>query len=372
MTPPSDTEQVIQAFRLGWTLAELRGRYRPGVAVVREPPGGVRSDHALPLADERSIDEQLIELHGSLSELADKLGVDPTTNEPGVGQLGSQLRSNRSDQLWEKLAELAYRWDAFIQDTLVIAASVAAAYQLGRGLAETYWALDPGVQDPEDWRAWQFVLGERRCRVLGRLAARLVDYVDPLTVPAVTASLNAWVAVAADPERRHAPATLAALYDQGLLWRDLFRGERRPEDLAASERPLRHVGLVLPVLRAFYLQIIFVVIGAGLLAVSAAELAAGSATKANTFIAILAGLGITSAGAYARAKGMATSLIDHLRTAFERDRVGVAATLAPAPSRSITAPLKGRAELQIDTASPRITSPLAEVSPAEPPISVTR
>jgi hypothetical protein len=372
MMPPTDIDKVVQTFRLGWTLAELRGRYRPGLIPVREPPGGMRTDHALPLADERSIDEQLIELHGVLNKLAGEIGVDGDVNLPGMSQqttysvwfdqLGSQLRARPTHEVWELLTEVAYRWDAYIQDKLVITAPSAAAYQLGRGLAETYWALDPTIEDPDDWRSWYFLLGERRCRTLGRLATRLVEYVDPLTVPAITSSLNAWAAVAADPDRRKPPATIAALYDQGLLWRDLFRGERRPEDLAAK-KPIKQFGLVLPVLRAFYVQIILGLIAAGLLAFSGAELAAGSATKTNTFIAVLSGLGITSAGAYARAKGMATSLVDHLKTAFERDRVGVAATLAPPPARSLTAPLRSRGQLQIDSASPRISAPVAGVKP---------
>jgi hypothetical protein len=34
---PSDIEQVRYAFRLGWVIAELRGRYRPDRFGKREP-----------------------------------------------------------------------------------------------------------------------------------------------------------------------------------------------------------------------------------------------------------------------------------------------------------------------------------------------
>ena len=366
---PGDAEQVLQAFRLGWALAEVRGRYRPGVPLIRRPPGGTRTDHALPLADERSAAEQLIELHTALAELAAALGVGGSIPPvPGAGAgaqtypahlawLGSQLRQAPTAPLWEQFTESAYAWDAFVQDQLVITASRAAAYQLGRGLAETYWALDPSIEDAADWRSWQFLLGPRRCHTLGRLVARLVDYFDPLTVPAVTTSLNAWAAVAVDPQRRTQPAILDDLYDQGLLWRDLIRAERSPADLAASVRPFERISAVWPVVKAFWVQIVLAVAGAGLLAFSASELAAGSSTKTNTLIAVLSALGITSAGLYARAKGIATSLFGRLQTAFDRDRVGVAATLAPSPPRTITAPLPGRTRrYEIDSASPRLAS----------------
>jgi hypothetical protein len=93
------------------------------------------------------------------------------------------------------------------------------------------------------------------------------------------------------------------------------------------------------------------------LAFSASELAAGSSTKTNTLIAVLSALGITSAGLYARAKGIATSLFGRLQTAFERDRVGVAATLAPTP-RTVSSPLTSRTRRhELDSASPRLASP---------------
>jgi hypothetical protein len=107
--------------------------------------------------------------------------------------------------------------------------------------------------------------------------------------------------------------------------------------------------------KAFWVQIVVALAGAGVLAFSAAELAAGSATKTNAFVAVLSGLGITSAGLYARAKGMANSLVDQLKTAFERDRVGTAATLAPRPKRAL--PLAGgtaKCKAQVESASPHL------------------
>ena len=53
-----------------------------------------------------------------------------------------------AQRAWEDLAELLYHFDAHIQDRPRRSRRPKpAAYQLGRGLAETYWALDPTAAD---------------------------------------------------------------------------------------------------------------------------------------------------------------------------------------------------------------------------------
>jgi hypothetical protein len=52
-----------------------------------------------------------------------------------------------------------------------------------------------------------------------------------LTIPAVSISLDAWAEVATDSTWRDEPTARRWLFKQGLLWRDLIRGERRPADL---------------------------------------------------------------------------------------------------------------------------------------------
>jgi hypothetical protein len=71
---PGDRELVLAAARLGWTLAELRGRVRESVSgppLDRARPKGI-----LPLGQERSQKEQLIEYGNVVSGLAKRLDVD--------------------------------------------------------------------------------------------------------------------------------------------------------------------------------------------------------------------------------------------------------------------------------------------------------
>ena len=76
MTAPDDAHKVMSALRLGWYLAEARGRNRPG-----GPPGSSARmpdhiDHALPLRNERSATELRIEAQFVIAVLARGLHVD--------------------------------------------------------------------------------------------------------------------------------------------------------------------------------------------------------------------------------------------------------------------------------------------------------
>ena len=84
----------------------------------------------------------------------------------------------------------------------------AAAYQLGRGLAEVYWALDPAATcDPPAPDCWVFLLGASRCKELARLAGRLSGYFNPYCCPALAGTLRLWQSVAGDRSGEAAPRT---------------------------------------------------------------------------------------------------------------------------------------------------------------------
>jgi hypothetical protein len=338
---PDDPSSVVAAFRFGWAIAELRGRYRPGVSHVEElPPGPAvkRTEHALPLASERSPKEQRIEVFKIVAGLSEQL--DLTFTDADGATMASKLdgpireldKEPEKHTAWNQLTETFYEWDAQVQDGLAMQPLRSAAYQLGRGLAETYWELDPDVADALDSRSWDVVLGEPRRLALKRSTARLSAYLEPLTIPAVCESLDAWGEVASEPAWRQQPNARRFLFRQGLLWRDLVRGERRPEDLTLTRGVIGRIGMILPVLRAFWPQILIGVLAVAALVVGASQLAAETGSKSgNTLLSILGGLGLTSASLYARAKAAATSTFDALRRAFEAERVGAAATLRPKP-----------------------------------------
>jgi hypothetical protein len=72
----------------------------------------------------------------------------------------------------DSFTEALYQWDAAIQDHLASASfGESSAYQLGRGLAECSWALDPNWP-PNEVMGWEHVLGSERCVALTRLLER--------------------------------------------------------------------------------------------------------------------------------------------------------------------------------------------------------
>jgi hypothetical protein len=76
MAVPEDSDAVLAAVRLGWYMAEVRGRNRPGAHPGSPLKLPKRTDHALPLEMERTAPELRIEAQAVLKALADQAGVD--------------------------------------------------------------------------------------------------------------------------------------------------------------------------------------------------------------------------------------------------------------------------------------------------------
>ena len=167
----------------------------------------LRKDFELPLSNERSQTEIRIELFDAAEEdLTRELKLAPS-DEHGhpllelIKLLLVAMEAEGADRehLWKGSARepgLAYhffKWDAQNQDELVLGATQVAAYQLGRGLAETYWALHP-ERPPHEMGSWKSVLGERRRDTLLRLAGRLSAYIGPLVLAAIDESVRTWSA----------------------------------------------------------------------------------------------------------------------------------------------------------------------------------
>ncbi len=229
MSVPDDADIVLAAVRLGWYVAEVRGRNRPDAP---RRPGQIppdRSGHALPLRAERTDSEMRIEAQVVLQALAARLGVDAVWGEwfrysPSVDRVGKRLArliAKRRPEVplddtkipgeWDALAEIIYRFDAHIQDVLTaFSDSQACGYQLGRALAECYWALDPGITEPAAGPApgarpagpppdsWRFLFGDERCQEMSRLLGRLSAYMHPYTAPAIAGSIEIWKGLAAN------------------------------------------------------------------------------------------------------------------------------------------------------------------------------
>lgn len=347
MADPADQDAVLKALRLGWAMAEARGRLRTG------PPKSVgrpnRLEHALPLEDERTWSEQTIEVEAIVAKLAQDLHVDFALHElsgqSGNDTAGSRLQelsmalakartaddTNRLRVKWDETCEFIYAWDEKIQDSLAPGSfSVASAYQLGRGLAETFWALDPGATG-DDPRSWGFVLGSSRLSQLSRLLTRLADYFPAATAQTVSDSVAAWGEVAADSIVRARPETVSMLHEQIRAWHDALLLEQSLSARVPPRDYLRQARAIAPVLRAFLPEASIGLLGLVAALVAAALFAVGGVNSAVApVLAILSGFGVTSAGALARAKNEAHSLFAQLQLAMNADVFREELTLEPA------------------------------------------
>jgi hypothetical protein len=343
---PSDLPAVRYSFRFGWAVAELRGRYHPDHFDRRDPGGEhvfKRGTFQLPLAAERSPAEVRKELIETVEALSKQLELDKVVKvQQSWEALKKQLEESEAAKgrktIWEAATKGFFQWDAHIQDALVLEAPRTAGYQLGRGLAETYWGLEAEKQ-PDEMGSWEFVLGKRRSEILQRFAARLSSYLGTSVVAAIEGPLAAWSALAETPDLRGKPEAMMDLYKQGLLWRDLVRGERQTADLSLSvglEAPpvavvWRELGLYKQALSSLRVPLIIGLFGAAVLALGGLLLASGTGNNGlSTAISILGALGLTSASLYARAKANITSLVTDLTRKVEAERVRQAADLCPA------------------------------------------
>jgi hypothetical protein len=365
-------DQIRAALNLGWSMAELRGRIRYGHV---EPPGTVdyqfprEEYHALPIGGEHSLVEQQIATRVAVGLLAERFSLNdplPQRNEAPpdtIKKLAMDLEQKleaaeknsapvRPDayppgsevaKAWEAASEAIYYWDEQIQDGLGVSAELLAAYQLGRGLAEAFWALDPDAPEPDRRPtvastespphpgSWEFLLGPRRQQMLGACLALLEGAFAPLTGPAVRGPLTRWCALVGDKKVRHgSEATLVALRGQLHNWRDVLLGSRDPISFAKGFGLKVAFQQAVRVARTLPLET-FLLLG-GIALMAAAGYALGSdTTKTGTAVAatVLGFFGVTGAGLLARAKAQAAVLSVHLREAFYRDLVEKQATVLP-------------------------------------------
>jgi hypothetical protein len=342
MTVPDDAGNVTAAIRLGWSIAEVRGRNRP------DPPPGAKASlpgppsKALPLRVEQSPAEVRIEAQAVLAAMARELRLDKhkdQTDFPAAidGQAKRLFEAREAaagagdpEAEWLSLQELIFRFDEHIQDTLASGPdTVSAGFQLGRALAEPYWALDPGLPDktpsPE---AWWFLLGPERSAEMGRLAGRLTAYFHPFTAAAIAGSVQIWKHVAADPAwRKNADDRL---YLQTRRWYELVIMRQDPTTLVQPYALIRNFRMVARALRIFWPELVGTVIAAAALSGFAVALGQHNISSlAKSALGFIAITGFSAAGLTARLKNQAQALVTRLRQDVYTDLVAVAITTAP-------------------------------------------
>jgi hypothetical protein len=187
---PGDADGVVTAVRLGWYMAEVRGRNRPGGPPGNPAPQPHLVDHALPSPGGGSPASARIEAQKVLATLAVKLGLDRSYRDTSYSETVEQMAkvldvSRRSDNqpavlaTWQSLAAVIYEFDAHVRDTLATQSEAAATgYRLGVALAESYWALDPdSPDDSASPTSWVYMFGGQRSDEMQRLLGNLAAYV---------------------------------------------------------------------------------------------------------------------------------------------------------------------------------------------------
>src|SRR5580693_7349654 len=439
-----DADDVLSALRLGWAVAEMRGRNRPD-----GPPGEVigmpdHVDHPLPLRIERGRTELRIEIQSVVAELAQELRVDDAPDGTSfTAALGDKTRllahagaskavdalqralgilqqldatdttesarqalavgldtqrdmvarrqqalaavqfSHASEatvqleqaccageeagqtalehileaivqqspqavaqaalqqlqelaaaarQPWADLAELMWQFDAHVQDRLAaLSQTQAIGYQLGRGLADTYWALNPGQEHGS--ASWSFLLGERRCGELQRLTGRVAAYMGEYTAPAIAGSLEVWRAVVAAPGWMGDPTkTSRALYSQIRRWYELIVLGQDPTTLIGPAAVMRNYRTLARAFQLFWPELIATVFGLGaLITLLFLVNVGGAAAWAKTLSGVLAAVGLSLAGLTGVLKNSAQALTKRLRQDAYTDLVALAVQTAPTP-----------------------------------------
>jgi len=361
----------MTAVRLGWFIAEVRGRNRPDA-----PPGAADRlpgppGHALPLHVEQTPTELRIAAQGVLAAMARNLGVDGAGANHGSytaaieaqAEALAKARAGSTAALvaatdgaaapdaaaavpstvaavvsaapgdpaaqWDALQELIFKFDEHIQDALALGPdTVANGYQLGRALAEPYWALNPAVDTDQSPAAWQFLLGSSRCNEIGRLAGRLGGYLHPYTAAAIAGSVQIWKHVAADKAWRS--NAHGYLYRQMRTWYELVVMGQDPTTLVRPYALTRNHRMIMRALRIFWPEVLGIVVAAGALSGFVVLLGENKVNSVlNSALGLIAIAGFTTAGFLAKLKNGAQAMVTRLRQDVYTDLVAVAITTVP-------------------------------------------
>ncbi len=348
------TDQAQQLIRFGFSLAELRGRVYFGNSDpgrLLEPQAEVRTWHMPPLGEERSPAELRIQVINTIQQLAEDVGLEckgaltaeealqpPTPLPTAADQLIGLAKAVPDDSTnsswrrhWDDFAESFYRWDAQIQDLLASAPyGASSAYQLGRGLGETSWSLDPRVQQGGSM-SWKSLLGAKRCIALTSLVVRLTPIAaTPDVAQCIKGSLARWSERVMSNEFVGNEQSTIALRRQVILWRDLLLSGADPHSLVPTMAPLRRIAVFFPAIRSMWLQALVGLVSSALLGLAAYLMTTAHPSGVLTTVITGVGLfGVTGATVSAKASTAANNLAAHLRTAIALDQLVESATLVP-------------------------------------------
>lgn len=358
MAPKNAT--VVDALRLGWAVAEVRGRHWPHGPRPRSTPLPLRPDLVLPLRSQRVGSASRQEAVASLITLVGRMDLDrdntfeaalqaalapwsgpagdPPASAGGPGPV-APAAAPTDDDAWRPAGTFFLHWDAWFQDELSgRAESLANGYLLGRGLAECFWGLGPEDQWQLDGAtsavSLPFLLGDDRRRELSRMLGRLEPGVThEMTPPAVAGSLEAWGVVASDPRWSRDPGLRVALYEQVRRWYQLLILGQDPTTLIRPYARLLNPTGIARAARIFWPQIALGLVSVALVTAFLAVVgSAGDVGAVPVWLSLLAtgGFGaFAAAGLLAKGKSAAQRVITRLRQDSYTDLVAVSVTIVP-------------------------------------------
>jgi hypothetical protein len=271
--------------------------------------------------------------------LARAVAHDSTTaQQTGLSAVDEALRTVAADTgaLWRDLADLIWQFDAYVQDQLAsVSETEAAGYQLGRGLAETYWALDPAAEGGSS--SWGFLLGKERSGELSRLVGRLTANFEQYTSPAVASSVTIWRDVAANSEWRNNATSQNDLYAQTRRWYELLILGQDPTTLIKPFAAMRNWRAVGAVFRQFWPQITITALGFASVVAMAVLFSLGQGTAFwKTFTAVFGVVGLSTASVSGFLKNSAQAIVKRLRQDAYTDLIAAAIQTAPPPPPGVT------------------------------------
>jgi hypothetical protein len=352
MAVPEDAATVLMAARLGWSLSEVRGRNRPGWNPERVPAAAVAAAAPdwgldwLPLQNDLTEDQTREGAQALLAKLAAGLNVDDDANP--AGSYSSRLETQAAalataeaggnqaavNTEWANLAGLIHEFDGYVQKTLATESeTVICGYQLGRALADSYWALKPDLTDDQDHASWSFLFGQKRCTETERLLGRLTAYFHPYTAAAIAGSVEVWRSIVADGECKDFPIRAGlGMYKQIRRWYGLTILKQDPTTLIQPYQLLKDWSLVLRAARLFWFQLVLGLFAAGALAGFAYLLALPTVkTGIATVLGALGITGIPVAGWAAKLKNDSQAMLTRIKEDAYTDLIAVAITTAPPP-----------------------------------------
>jgi hypothetical protein len=388
VSAPPDADAVISCVRLGWLVSELRGRNRPDAPADPDRQELERPEHDLPLVTERSDGELRVQAGVIVQALADRLKVDPALpNQPAppppprtrcddvrdtAKDLGRARRKAERDpffelqvsQRWKDLAERIYYLDAGLQDNISgVSETQFGGYQLGRGLADIYWALDTTAA-PDSLSSWEVLFGEERRKPLNRYLGRLASYFDNLTSPAISGALQAWAQVATDADWRRDSG--GQLREQIRRFYALLVTGQDPQSYVQPLALVRHWRTTWKVAKAFRFELLLLVVALGAAAGLGWLLSHGGGSAAGKVVlGLITAVGLPIATIKAQLKNSTQALLKRLKSAAYADLVCEGVTTIPdkpegtrlqSPKRA--AEREVRATVRTRALNPTVASPL--------------